>query len=113
MRSERRPVAVVEILHAAPGIAEFGIVRGAVAHRLFDRPEILGNVRIDVGEHLLGIVEILIDIVVRIESVRFVEVEVIARNENGSTQQGRYDSICFHPVYRLKIELHACPVRPH
>ena len=113
VRFERRPVAIVEILHSASGIAEFGIVRGAVAHRLFDRPEILRDVRIDVGEHLLSIVEILIDIVVRIESVRFVEVEVIARNENGSTQQGRYDSICFHPVYRLKIELHACPVRPH
>ena len=113
MRFERRPVAIVEILHSASGIAEFGIVRGAVAHRLFDRPEILRDVRIDVGEHLLSIVEILIDIVVRIESVRFVEVKVIARNENGSTQQGRYDSICFHPVYRLKIELHACPVRPH
>ena len=44
VRAERRPVAVVEILHSASGIAEFGIVRGAVAHCLFDSPEILGNV---------------------------------------------------------------------
>ena len=105
---DRRPGAVVEILHLSRCIAVFGIIAGRIAHCSGHGTEILRHIGIHVRQHTLSRIEVSVHILLGLQAAGLVEIEDIAGNDSQRQEHCRENSFHIHLVHislTLKVEL--------